>query len=120
MPGVTMMSAKQSENNKKKMGAAPLGSRPASSSNNITSKSSSNEVEMNDAAHEADKVDTGKQRSNKKRRIVKTSDKKYECPDPDCTKSYSRAEHLYRHQLNRACRFLLTQPLTLIARLIII
>ena len=28
------------------------------------------------------------------------SDKKYECKHPACGKSYSRAEHLYRHQLN--------------------
>lgn len=52
-----------------------------------------------DAEHEIDEVADSKPK--KKRRIVKISDKKYECPQPDCGKAYSRAEHLYRHQLNR-------------------
>src|SRR5436305_1479466 len=37
----------------------------------------------------------------KRRRSRKGLGKKYECPHPGCGKSYSRAEHLYRHQLNR-------------------
>jgi len=37
----------------------------------------------------------------KKRRVIQSSDKKYICPQQDCGKRYSRAEHLYRHQLNR-------------------
>jgi hypothetical protein len=52
-----------------------------------------------DADHEVD--DLADSKPKKKRRVVKLSDKKYECPQPDCGKSYSRAEHLYRHQLNR-------------------
>lgn len=56
----------------------------------------------------------------KKRRVVKTGDKKYECPEPDCGKSYSRAEHLYRHQLNRPSSpplsFRLHSALTAISR----
>ena len=52
-----------------------------------------------DADHEVD--DLADAKPKKKRRVVKLSDKKYECPQPDCGKSYSRAEHLYRHQLNR-------------------
>ena len=52
-----------------------------------------------DAAHEVD--DTSSSKPKKKRRIIKESDKKYECPHPECGKAYSRAEHLYRHQLNR-------------------
>ena len=52
-----------------------------------------------DADYEVDDVSASKPK--KKRRVVKTSDKKFECPQPDCGKSYSRAEHLYRHQLNR-------------------
>ncbi|GAB7362990.1 hypothetical protein MBLNU230_g3285t1 [Neophaeotheca triangularis] len=51
-----------------------------------------------DAEHEVDGIVDAKPK--KKRRIFKNADKKYECPDPECTKSYSRAEHLYRHQLN--------------------
>ncbi|KAJ9635976.1 hypothetical protein H2199_008331 [Coniosporium tulheliwenetii] len=38
--------------------------------------------------------------SRKRRRSRKGLDKKFECPQPGCGKSYSRAEHLYRHQLN--------------------
>lgn len=40
----------------------------------------------------------------KKRKVVKNGDKKYHCPHEDCGKAYSRAEHLYRHQLNRMSR----------------
>ena len=52
-----------------------------------------------DANEDFEDFDASK--SKKKRRVVKTSDRKYVCPQPDCGKSYSRAEHLYRHQLNR-------------------
>lgn len=37
----------------------------------------------------------------RKRTASKPRDKRYECPQEGCDKSYSRAEHLYRHQLNR-------------------
>ena len=38
----------------------------------------------------------------KRRRVTKPNpDKKFECKHEGCGKSYSRAEHLYRHQLNR-------------------
>ena len=57
-----------------------------------------------DAEHEVD--DLADAKPKKKRRVVKLSDKKYECPQPDCGKSYSRAEHLYRHQLNRTSHLL--------------
>ena len=42
----------------------------------------------------------------KRRRVAKpNADKKFECAHEGCGKSYSRAEHLYRHQLNRkSCR----------------
>ena len=55
-----------------------------------------------DAAFELDEVDDlADVKPKKKRKIIKNSDKKYQCPHSDCGKSYSRAEHLYRHQLNR-------------------
>ncbi|KAI1079208.1 fungal-specific transcription factor domain-containing protein [Whalleya microplaca] len=38
----------------------------------------------------------------KRRRSRKGLDKKFECPTEGCGKSYSRAEHLYRHQLNHS------------------
>ena len=42
----------------------------------------------------------------KRRRIVKpNAEKKFECKHEGCGKSYSRAEHLYRHQLNRKSGF---------------
>lgn len=59
---------------------------------------SSNDGTVDDAEHEVDDVSENKPK--KKRRIIKTTDKKYECPTKGCGKSYSRAEHLYRHQLN--------------------
>lgn len=37
----------------------------------------------------------------KRKRSRKGLDKNFPCPSPGCGKSYSRAEHLYRHQLNR-------------------
>ena len=37
----------------------------------------------------------------KRKRSRKGSEKNFACPFPGCGKSYSRAEHLYRHQLNR-------------------
>ncbi|WPG99346.1 Hypothetical protein R9X50_00216000 [Acrodontium crateriforme] len=46
--------------------------------------------------------DTTDSKPKKKRRVTQSSVKKYECPADDCGKSYSRAEHLYRHQLNHA------------------
>lgn len=53
-----------------------------------------------DAEHEIDADHRGNP-SKKKKKPSKNSDKKYECPQDGCGKSYSRAEHLYRHQLNR-------------------
>lgn len=42
----------------------------------------------------------GTPRKRKRARKVQ-SDRKYDCTFEGCGKSYSRAEHLYRHQLNR-------------------
>ncbi|KAF2149971.1 hypothetical protein K461DRAFT_270523 [Myriangium duriaei CBS 260.36] len=38
--------------------------------------------------------------SRKKRRLSKSIERKFACPFDGCTKSYGRAEHLSRHQLN--------------------
>ena len=60
----------------------------------------SREEEDQDAAFE-EVDDLADSKPRKKRKVIKSSDKKYQCPHSDCGKSYSRAEHLYRHQLNR-------------------
>ena len=39
--------------------------------------------------------------SRKRRRSRKGLEKKFDCKHDGCGKSYSRAEHLYRHELNR-------------------
>ncbi|KAF2430919.1 hypothetical protein EJ08DRAFT_660339 [Tothia fuscella] len=53
-----------------------------------------------------DQEDGGSGSSKKRRRSRKGLDKKFECPHDGCGKSYSRAEHLYRHQLNRVEQYL--------------
>ena len=40
-------------------------------------------------------------KTRKRKRSRKGLEKNYACQHEDCGKSYSRAEHLYRHQLNR-------------------
>lgn len=42
--------------------------------------------------------------SKRRRKANANADKKFECNHDGCGKSYSRAEHLYRHQLNRESR----------------
>ena len=54
-----------------------------------------------DADHEIEADGADGKRRRKKRRIIQNSDRKYCCSEEGCGKKYSRAEHLYRHQLNR-------------------
>jgi hypothetical protein len=54
-----------------------------------------------DADHEIEADGADGTRRRKKRRIIQNSDRKYCCSEEGCGKKYSRAEHLYRHQLNR-------------------
>ncbi|KAI4740507.1 hypothetical protein E4T50_09069 [Aureobasidium sp. EXF-12298] len=49
-----------------------------------------------------DEDGTNPRPAKRKRTSSKPKDKRYECPHEGCDKSYSRAEHLYRHQLNHA------------------
>lgn len=51
----------------------------------------------------ADSSANGKPRKRKRSR--KGLDKNFPCLQHGCGKSYSRAEHLYRHQLNRESMF---------------
>ena len=57
------------------------------------------EDESGDEKEDAGDGHGGKQRKRKRSR--KALEKNYPCPHQGCGKSYSRAEHLYRHQLNR-------------------
>ena len=51
--------------------------------------------------------DAGGGKPRKRKRSRKALEKNFPCPHQGCGKSYSRAEHLYRHQLNRKSSFLL-------------
>jgi len=64
-----------------------------------TRESLNGNEEEDDSGEEEGASGTGS--SRKRRRSRKGLDKKFECPHEGCRKSYSRAEHLYRHQLNR-------------------
>ncbi|KAF7562511.1 hypothetical protein G7046_g1625 [Stylonectria norvegica] len=57
-------------------------------------------MEENNDGHGASSNSDGAGPSRKRRRSRKGLDKRFECPAEGCGKSYSRAEHLYRHQLN--------------------
>ncbi|KAL1635738.1 hypothetical protein SLS58_010101 [Diplodia intermedia] len=59
---------------------------------------------LDDQDNQADDGDAPPGSSRKRRRSRKGLDKKFECPHEGCGKSYSRAEHLYRHQLNPDAR----------------
>ena len=67
-------------------------------------RDSDGEVAVVDALSGDEQQDSGTKAANgdkKRKRGRKGLDKKYLCPQDGCGKSYSRAEHLYRHQLNR-------------------
>lgn len=58
---------------------------------------------------------SGNGKPRKRKRSRKGLDKNFPCPHQGCGKSYSRAEHLYRHQLNRkliAITFIRTSNIT--------
>lgn len=58
---------------------------------------------QDDAEADMDHADAVVNGSSKKRKRARKilSEKRFECKHDGCGKSYSRAEHLYRHQLNR-------------------
>ncbi|KAI8624254.1 fungal-specific transcription factor domain-containing protein [Xylariaceae sp. FL1651] len=69
------------------------------------SQSGDDDMEDVDSDHEGDGDKNGNSSNSegpvkKRRRSRKGLDKKFECPTEGCGKSYSRAEHLHRHQLN--------------------
>lgn len=72
----------------------PLGSGPK------RDHTSSTEIGMMTEADALHAALNGPPRKRKRTRKVQT-DRKFECTFEGCGKSYSRAEHLYRHQLNR-------------------
>ncbi|RPA83664.1 hypothetical protein BJ508DRAFT_324378 [Ascobolus immersus RN42] len=57
---------------------------------------------VNDDGETAGGANGGESRADKRRRSRKGLDKKFTCPTDGCGKQYSRAEHLYRHQLNHS------------------
>ena len=65
----------------------------------VTAKAEDDSGEDKEAGTEAS---NGKPRKRKRSR--KGLEKNFPCPQEGCGKSYSRAEHLYRHQLNRKPR----------------
>ncbi|CAK96607.1 uncharacterized protein An07g01620 [Aspergillus niger] len=71
----------------------PLGSGPK------RDHTSSTEIDMMTEADALHAAINGPPRKRKRTRKVQT-DRKFECTFEGCGKSYSRAEHLYRHQLN--------------------
>ncbi|OTB03726.1 hypothetical protein M426DRAFT_59859 [Hypoxylon sp. CI-4A] len=72
------------------------------------SRSPDKDIDANDSDQAGDGDTKNGNSSNsdgpvrKRRRSRKGLDKKFECPTEGCGKSYSRAEHLYRHQLNHS------------------
>lgn len=56
--------------------------------------------DVNDGPNGASSNSDGPGPARKRRRSRKGLDKRFECSSEGCGKSYSRAEHLYRHQLN--------------------
>mgnify|MGYP000870232937 CR=1 FL=1 len=52
-------------------------------------------------AEQGTSADTETAAKKRKRTRKANSGKRFECKHEGCGKSYSRAEHLYRHQLNR-------------------
>ncbi len=69
-------------------------------------RSSTAKAEEDSCDEKDDGADTsvnGKPRKRKRSR--KGLNKNFPCPQQGCGKSYSRAEHLYRHQLNRESIF---------------
>ena len=83
-------------------GASPPGSEGSRGRKQERDRSVTPKVEA-DGEHEKDGEDEasagGKPRKRKRSR--KGLEKNFACPWEGCGKSYSRAEHLYRHQLNR-------------------
>lgn len=61
------------------------------------------EDESGDGKENGGGTSGGKPRKRKRSR--KGLEKSFACPTQGCGKSYSRAEHLYRHQLNRESIF---------------
>ena len=55
-------------------------------------------------------IGTSRSKQRKRKRSRKGIDNKFDCPYKLCGKSYSRAEHLYRHQLNRTSTIISKEP----------
>ena len=58
-------------------------------------------AEEDSGGEKIDVEETVDGKPRKRKRSRKSLEKNFACPENGCGKSYSRAEHLYRHQLNR-------------------
>ena len=64
-------------------------------------RSATAKAEDDSGEEKEDGIDTAGGKHRKRKRSRKGLEKNFPCPHQGCGKSYSRAEHLYRHQLNR-------------------
>ena len=71
-------------------------------------RSSTAKAEDESGLENANNEEGGSHKPRKRKRSRKGLEKNFACPHPGCGKSYSRAEHLYRHQLNRVYSYNLT------------
>lgn len=62
------------------------------------------------AENESDENKDSVGKPRKRKRSRKGLEKNFPCTHQGCNKSYSRAEHLYRHQLNRKFGLAVTSP----------
>ena len=79
------------------------GSRGRRQDRERSSTAKADEDSCDEKENGAGTLANGKPRKRKRSR--KGLDKNFPCPHHGCGKSYSRAEHLYRHQLNRKFNF---------------
>jgi len=66
-------------------------------------RSTTAKAEDDTGDEKADPGDGAGGKQCRRKRSRKGLEKNFPCPHGGCGKSYSRAEHLYRHQLNREC-----------------
>lgn len=89
-----------SEQNQPKRGRETKRSIDENMNSTEAAADDESDLEMENAPADGT-TDSMATKGKKRRRSRKGLDKKYPCKTPGCGKTYSRAEHLYRHMLNR-------------------